>query len=140
MTSTDLFGCSSDSGAIFSQDARYRYQLWRLWNDALPVLMFLMLNPSTADATANDRTVAKCIQFAKRWGYGKLYVGNVFAWRATDPEEMKKTEEPIGGASPYADVLSMNDQAILEMAAKSSRVVCAWGKHGAFLGRGEFVF
>ena len=48
-----------------------------------------MLNPSTADATCNDRTIEKCIRYAKSWGYGGIEVCNLFAWRAKNPSQMK---------------------------------------------------
>ena len=80
---TSLFPCSS--GAVFSECKRYRYSLWRVWNPDLPVCMFLMLNPSTADETTNDPTVERCQRRAVQMGYGGLHVGNIFAWRSTDP-------------------------------------------------------
>lgn len=49
-----------------------------------------MLNPSTADAEIDDPTITRCIGFAKSWGFGGLMVGNLWAYRATDPKELKK--------------------------------------------------
>lgn len=72
-------------GAVFSDDRVYRYQLRRCWDVTEPIVAFVMLNPSTADAIEDDPTVRRCIGFAKNWGYGALLVGNLFAARTTRP-------------------------------------------------------
>ena len=113
---------SSHAGAIFSSCKRWRYLLWRRWDDAKPVANFLMLNPSTADEYKLDPTCARARDFAARWGYGALVVTNVFAWRATDPADMKAVADPVGPG---------NDRAIVRAAKESAIVVCAWGNHGA---------
>ncbi len=61
----------------------YRYALWRIWDDAKPLVMFIGLNPSTADETEDDPTIRRCISFAQNWGYGGLYMANLFVFRAT---------------------------------------------------------
>ncbi|ORE90697.1 hypothetical protein ATO13_22296 [Stappia sp. 22II-S9-Z10] len=119
-----------ETGAHLSACRTYRYRLWRRWDDG-PSAVFVMLNPSTADETTNDRTISRCIDFAKRWGCGGLHVVNLFAYRATDPKVMRAAPDPIGPA---------NDLCIrqtVEMA--DGPVVAGWGAHGAFLGRGEAV-
>jgi len=121
---------SSDSGAQFSACRRWRYLLWRRWDPALPVANFLMLNPSTADEWKLDPSCTRARLYAERWGYGALIVTNVFGWRATDPEEMKAVRDPVGRG---------NDRAILRAARESALVVCAWGNHGAHLGRSVAV-
>ncbi|TMF61888.1 MAG: DUF1643 domain-containing protein, partial [Chloroflexi bacterium] len=68
-------------GATFSADRRYRYRLWRRWDGARPVVAFVMLNPSTADARRDDPTIRRCIGFAKSWGFGGVEVVNLFAYR-----------------------------------------------------------
>lgn len=78
------------SGAIISDCGRYRYQLWRIWDDSKPKVLFLMHNPSTADEKDDDRTVGRCIGFAKQWGYGGIYIGNLYAYRAKKPEALLK--------------------------------------------------
>jgi hypothetical protein len=118
------------AGAEFSVCRRWRTLLWRRWDEAKPIANFLMLNPSTADETVLDPTCARARDYAARWGYGSLLVTNVFAWRATDPGEMRAAADPVGKG---------NDAAILRAARKSAIVVCAWGNHGAHLERSQAV-
>ena len=89
-----------------------------------------MLNPSTADEVQLDPSCTRARNYAERWGYGALVVTNLFGWRATDPGEMKAARDPVGRG---------NDAAILRAARESAIVVCAWGNHGAFLGRSRQV-
>jgi hypothetical protein len=85
----------------------YRYQLRRRWDETKPLAMFIMMNPSMADETWDDRSVAKCGRFARTWGYGGIYVGNAFAYRATDQNRLVEVADPIGPD---------NDAHIIEMA------------------------
>lgn len=121
---------STPAGATFSDCRRWRWLLWRRWDAALPVANFLMLNPSTADEVKLDPTCSRARAYAERWGYGALVVTNVFAWRATDPADMKAATDPVGRD---------NDRAILLAARASSLVVCAWGNHAAHEGRSAAV-
>ena len=116
----------TESGAVFSPCRRWRYRLWRRWNASQPVANFLMLNPSTADEVQLDPTCARARDFAQRWGYGALIVTNIFAFRNTNPKQMKAAADPVGPG---------NDAAIVRAARESALVVCAWGNHGAFLER-----
>lgn len=84
------------SGAVLSECGQYRYHLWRRWNPDLPTMVWVMLNPSTADAKVDDPTIRRCIGFAKREGCGGISVRNVFALRATDPAELAKHRDPFG--------------------------------------------
>lgn len=84
------------SSAIISKDGLYRYSLERTWDKSKSTVLFVCLNPSVADDKIDDRTVNKMIFFAKKFGYGRLLVGNLFAFRATDRSELFKQEEPIG--------------------------------------------
>jgi hypothetical protein len=120
----------SPSGAQFSACRRWRTLLWRRWDAAKPVANFLMLNPSTADERVLDPTCARARDFAERWGYGALLVTNVFAWRATDPDDMKAADDPVGDG---------NDRAILRAAHEAKLVVCAWGNHGVHRERSNAV-
>ena len=117
------------SGAKFSRCRRWRYLLWRRWADG-PVANFLMLNPSTADEVKLDPSCTRARLYAECWGFGALVVTNLFGWRATDPVEMKTARDPVG---------SLNDAAILKAAKEADLVVCAWGNHGAHLGRSKKV-
>jgi hypothetical protein len=121
---------ATPAGATFSACRRWRYLLWRRWDDAKPAANFLMLNPSTADEQRLDPSCSRARDFAERWGYGALIVTNLFAWRATDPTLMKQVAEPVGGG---------NNRAILRAAREAGVVVCAWGNHGAHLGRAAIV-
>ena len=116
--------------AVISPCQRYRYSLTRQWNADLPNLMFIGLNPSTADATNDDPTLRRCIGFAKSWGFGGVIMANLFAYRATKPTDMKAASDPIG-----AD----NDQWLQTLADQSQLIVAAWGNHGSFLARSTTV-
>lgn len=108
------------SEAVLSEDMQYRYVLSRIWNTQLPIVLFAMLNPSTADASINDATIRRCIGFAKLWGFGGIVVVNLYAIRATDPHEVFRHLDFIGPE---------NDAHIKAQAKKPARVVCAWGNH-----------
>lgn len=87
--------------AILSDCGRYRYVLSRSWDPAKPAVVFVMLNPSTADARFDDPTIRRCVGFARAWGYGKLLVGNLYALRATDPDELAAADDPVGPENAY---------------------------------------
>ncbi len=108
--------------AKLSDDKKYRYSLTREWDKGASVL-FIMLNPSTADADVDDPTIRKCIKYAKKWGFGSLYVGNLYAFRATKPKDVLSLslQEATG---------DLNDQHLQYMINKCSKIVVAWGAHG----------
>ena len=116
--------------AVFSSCGRYRYGLSRVWDERKPVLLFIMLNPSTADAEQDDPTIRRCIAFAKSWGYGGLLAGNLFGLRATDPSLLYENSDVVG---------EENDKHLIQMAALCKRVVFAWGNHGILHERGIAV-
>jgi len=116
---TDLSGFAT--GAKFSPCLCYRYALWRQWNPELPMINFIMLNPSTADEVKNDPTVERCERRAREMQFGTLYVTNLYAWRATDPKELKKVADPVGPE---------NTAEILHWAKRAAMVICAWGIRG----------
>lgn len=109
------------NGAILSPCRVYRYALWRTWSTGHGIVMFIGLNPSTADEVDNDRTVNRCIRFAQRWGYAGIYMANLFAFRATAPQVMLRAADPVGPD---------NDQHLLACAAQANLVVAAWGNDG----------
>ncbi|MGI6657815.1 MAG: DUF1643 domain-containing protein [Dethiobacteraceae bacterium] len=104
--------------------------MWRCWNTNRPKATFVLLNPSTADETENDPTVSRCVRYAVNWGYGSLYVVNIFALRSTDPRQLYLAEDPIGPE---------NDKYIYKVASESDLIVLAFGNHGAYLNRGQTV-
>ncbi|MBU6329749.1 MAG: DUF1643 domain-containing protein [Acidobacteria bacterium] len=116
--------------ATFSADRRHRYTLCRVWDPQLPMVNFVMLNPSTADAFALDPTNRRCGGFARAWGFGGFETTNLFALRSTDPRVLREASDPVGPD---------NDRSIGEAAARCALVVVAWGTHGALQGRGAEV-
>ncbi len=121
---------------LFSPDRKYRYTLWRHFDDLFPrdetgrFVAFVGLNPSTADETKDDNTIRRCIQFSKDWGFGVFCMLNLFAWRATDPDMMKAAQEPIG---------PLNDGVLMDIGTKAALVICAWGNDGEYMSRGSIV-
>jgi len=118
------------SVAVYSDCERYRYALTRVWNPSGVKVLFVMLNPSTATERQNDPTVERCERRARALGFGAFQVCNIFAWRATDPRDMRGADDPVGPE---------NDRAILDGCDWADSVICAWGTHGAHLGRGGVV-
>ncbi len=116
--------------AWFSACHSYRYALSRIWDTTQPYALFIGLNPSTADATTDDPTLRRCQAFARNWGYGGLYMANLFAYRATKPEDMKSALDPIGRE---------NNSWIIQLTQKAGIIVAAWGNDGAFQDRGRKV-
>lgn len=106
MKTDTLFGpdvaCAAhkyECAAGLSPCGLYRFWLTRCWAPAKPCALFIMLNPSTADHEQDDATIRKCIGFARRWGMGSIRVANLFAYRATKPDDLKRADNPIGGLS-----------------------------------------
>ncbi|NNE53429.1 MAG: DUF1643 domain-containing protein [Sulfitobacter sp.] len=118
------------STALYSTCERYRYSLERAWDANGPRVMFVMLNPSTATEVQNDPTVERCERRARHLGYGAFRVTNIFAWRATDPRDMRAAADPVGGE---------NDTVLLRGADWADAIIAAWGVHGAHLERGPEV-
>lgn len=114
-----------ERAAVISACGAYRYSLTRKWSDA-PLLSFVMLNPSTADAKEDDPTIRRCIGFARREGAGGLIVANLYALRSPSPEALWSARNPIGPE---------NLQTLAGLAAQavdqSFPIVCAWGAHAA---------
>jgi len=110
-------------GALLDKTGTYRYALWREWDGELPPVLWVMLNPSTADADVDDATIRKCVTLSKQFGYGCLAVANLFSFRATDPKnlhEFCKQGDPIG---PHTDSF------LSEMNIPGLDVICAWGSN-----------
>lgn len=122
---------------ILSDDRLHRFTLWRTWDgdlltgcsDDLPnihkFVNFIGLNPSTADEHDNDNTIRRCIDYARRWGYGALCMTNLFSLRTKNPEVMKASLEPT--------MESANEEYLLAVAREAALVVAAWGNDGLHL-------
>ncbi len=129
---------SMTGDAILSPCGIYRYSLTRSWFQAdtpkgdKTFCLFVMLNPSTADASLDDPTIRRCVGFASRWGYRHLSVVNLFALRATDPTALY-------AVSPSYAIGGDNDAHIRMHAKAADLVVCAWGSHGGLRNRDREV-
>lgn len=121
MNDLPLFKLSAGSDATISACGLYRYWLERRWGRTAPQV-FVMLNPSTADASVDDPTIRRCIAFAKREGAGGLIVVNLFALRATDPSALDNHADPVGPAN--VENLGL---ALIGAVAIGRPVICAWG-------------
>lgn len=116
--------------ANFSRCRRYRYALWRRWAPGDGFVLLVGLNPSTADHLRDDPTIRRCIGFARDWGYSGLCVANLFALRATYPEDLLAAEDPVG---------PRNDQWLRRLARNAGLVVGGWGNHGRYRDRADQV-
>lgn len=106
--------------AEISECGKYRYMLRRIWEPDGRLVHWIMLNPSTADASIDDPTIRRCMGFARAWGYGGIYVSNLFAYRTTDPSLLPLLNEECVGPD--------NDRWI-GFAIRCPLIVCAWGAH-----------
>jgi hypothetical protein len=117
------------AGAVIK--GRYRYLLWRTVEEqATGTVLFIMLNPSTANAKQDDPTLRRCIGYTRRWGFSKLEICNLFAFRTKEPRQLMTARSPIG---------PVNDLYIQSAASRAQLIVAAWGSHGDYLGRGNVV-
>jgi hypothetical protein len=158
MKQQDFFAARLLPKCDFSPCMKYRFTLWRRtgilgdWfpgeckhgHDACPecdrnasftgrareFVQFVCLNPSTADDKVNDSTVRRCVDFARRWGFGGFCMTNLFAWRSKSPAAMKQVPEPVGVG---------NNEVIAKIAKQAGMIVCAWGGHGMHLQRASIV-
>lgn len=109
-----------ESNAYLSKCLKYRYFLRRIWDNTKIRVLFVMLNPSTADALIDDRTIQSCVRLCDALGFGGFEVVNLFAYRATDPEELFECDDPIG---------EENDNFIASAIGRCDLTICAWGSH-----------
>lgn len=119
-----------ESTALYSPCERYRYDLTRVWDRDAPRLFYVMLNPSKATELRNDPTIERCQRRAAQLGYGAMRIGNIFAWRETSPQLLRKAKSPVGAAT---------DGLLVEAADWADDVLCAWGVHGTHQDRGPAV-
>jgi len=115
-----------NKSAIISPDGKYRYQLSRIYDEDLLPVAFVGLNPSTADEVKDDRTIMKCLQYSKKWGYGGFHMVNLFAYRSKNPKDLLTVNDPIG---------EDNNFHLKEIFGKVGKVVCCWGNYGKYKDR-----
>ena len=125
MQNTNISG-----GAVLSPDRDERYVLYRQWQEDVPYVLFIGLNPSTADEDTDDRTIKRCIRFASDWGFGAFCMANLFAWRATKRKDMLAHARPVG---------AYNDAWLRNLSRDAGLIVCAWGADGGHLKRDRAV-
>jgi len=116
--------------ATISDCRKYRYALSRTWDDKMRTVLFIALNPSTADEINDDPTIRRCINYAKNWGFGSILVANLFAYRTTNPAILRYVNNPVGND---------NDQYILDLSKKAHIIVAAWGNEGSLFNRDKEV-
>jgi hypothetical protein len=110
----------TDAGAEFDRTRRYRRRLWRRWEQGAGIAVFIMLNPSTADAGRDDPTMRRCAGFARDWGFAGFEAVNLYDFRATSPRDLFAARRPCSSA---------NDAAIVAAASSADLTVAAWGAH-----------
>lgn len=125
MSTLSLF--ESGNGAEFSEDRRHRKKLWRIWDESKPLIMFIGLNPSTANENDPDPTIRRVIDFARRWGYGGVYMMNLFTFVTPCPDQLC-TDDNAGE----------NYNNLLAVSSKCCCVLFAWGQFNT-LGRDNIV-
>lgn len=105
------------SGAEFSQCGKYRYKLWRIWDNALPLSMCIGLNPSKANVNKNDATINNLISILSKLGYGGFYMMNLFAWISSKPDDLLSCPDPLGE----------NESKLKEVELMCQDVIVCWG-------------
>lgn len=106
--------------AVISEDGLYRYQLTRRWGDEPGHVLWIMLNPSTADGAQDDATIRRCIAFSRSWGFDALEVLNLYALRCTRPIHLEHHPDPVGPE---------NLGWFQRRAPRADLAVLAWGAH-----------
>lgn len=105
-------------GAIFSEDRKYRYALWRVWNHNLPILLQIGLNPSDANEIKNDPTITRGMTRANRERFGAFLMANLYAYVSTNPDVLLNHDNTIGEYTDYY---------LKQMIEMSDRQLCGWG-------------
>lgn len=122
---------NTPKGAQLSDCGKYRYALWRCWSFAEGLLIFVMCNPSTADADKDDATIRKCVGFAKRLGFGGISVVNLCPIRSTDPKLLKApgSEAHLYASSPPSEVTNTAalERAMIQASHGRAGLIAAWG-------------
>jgi hypothetical protein len=119
---SDLFGNVKEADAAFTDDGIHRIWLSRIWDDQKPKVMFIGLNPSTANAVSDDPTIRKIKKIANHNGFGGVYMMNLFTFISTDPEKLDKENGNIFNADTWLSIIS----------DRCTGVVFAWGSFKVF--------
>jgi hypothetical protein len=119
-----------EGDARFSDCGKYRYRLWRTWDETKPAVVYIMLNPSVANSKRDDATITRCIRRAQRLGAGGIFVMNLFAFVATKRAEIYRVPDPVGPES---------DTELLDACVGALHVICGWGNDGHYRGRDRQV-
>lgn len=117
-------------GAIFSDDRKYRYALWRVWSLIHKPLMIIGLNPSTANEITDDATITRCMARASQNSFGGLLMANLYAYVSTDPNILLEDGEFVG---------IENDAYLKQLIRLSGKVVCGWGSFRPVAKRADTV-
>ena len=107
--------------ARLSDDGAYRYELVRMWGSGISHILWVMLNPSIADASIDDPTIRRCTGFTSDWGFNAYTVVNLYAFRSTSPLRLRFAADTVGPE---------NGQAIRGAARHAQLIICAWGHAG----------
>lgn len=127
-----LFSGEMHKSAMLSDCGKYRYSLSRIWDNKGPLLAWVCLNPSIADAERDDPTLKQMMHFSQAWGYGGLYVTNLFAYRTTYPKDLTKLSREVA-------VGPLNNEHIGHVLAMTQAVIGGWGASGTRWGRDKEV-
>ena len=112
----------TSSGAVLSPCDQHRYFLWRVWDEYKPPTIFIMLNPSTANAKDDDATIRKCMSYAHKWGAGGINILNLFSYRTKSPKVLvEAAKKGIAVIGPE------NDGTIRRLLEESPQAICGWG-------------
>lgn len=121
----------TNKGVKWSEDKLYRYLLWNIWAEEKDVIGFILLHPKGADVDKDNPITATLEKYAKKWGYGGYMLANLFAFKATNSDELTVIGKDAIGPS--------NDHWIKYLIEYSDKVICAWGEKGKLYGRANEV-
>ncbi len=114
---------NSTTGAVI---VSYRYLLWRHWDPSrLRRLLWIMLNPSTANESTDDPTLQKCICISDFNGFGGLEIVNLVAYQTTKPKRLRNVSD-----SDALENMRYLEEAVKCAAQTKGKVVIAWGELG----------
>ena len=116
--------------ARFSRCRTYRYSLEREWQQGSGRVLFIGLNPSTADHRQDDPTIRRCVCFARDWGFAAMEIVNLFAFRATLPSDLKQASNPVG---------KYNDRWIKQAHDRADLTIACWGNDGTIQNRDQEI-